>query len=91
MSPKDLCTIENVGDLIEAGITSFKIEGRMKRPEYVAIIVKQYREAIDAYFQKQNPKNYSKQIKEMKQMFNRGFTDGYLLQDKDLMADDYPG
>ena len=91
LSPKDLCTIENVGALIEAGITSFKIEGRMKRPEYVAIIVKQYREAIDAYFQKQNSKNYSKQIKEMKQMFNRGFTGGYLLQDKDLMADDYPG
>ncbi len=56
LSPKDLCTIENVGALIEAGITSFKIEGRMKRPEYVAIIVKQYREAIDAYFQKQNSK-----------------------------------
>ena len=73
LSPKDLCTIKNVGDLIEAGITSFKIEGRMKRPEYVAIIVKQYREAIDAYFQKHNSKNYSKQIKEMKQMFNRGF------------------
>lgn len=91
LSPKDLCTIENVGALIEAGITSFKIEGRMKRPEYVAIIVKQYREAIDAYFQKHNSKNYSKQIKEMKQMFNRGFTGGYLLQDKDLMADDYPG
>ena len=91
LSPKDLCTLENVDKLIEAGITSFKIEGRMKRPEYVAIIVSQYRKAIDAYFNNQKIVDYKEQLSKMKQMFNRGFTGGFLLQDKDFMASDYPG
>ena len=91
LSPKDLCTLENVDKLIEAGITSFKIEGRMKRPEYVAIIVSQYRKAIDAYFNNQKIVNYKERLSKMKQMFNRGFTGGFLLQDKDFMASDYPG
>lgn len=91
LSPKDLCTLDNIGDLIEAGITSFKIEGRMKRPEYVAIIVKQYREAIDTYLKKQKLNDVTNRIIEMKQMFNRGFTKGYLLHDNDFMAKDYPG
>lgn len=91
LSPKDLCTLENVDKLIEAGITSFKIEGRMKRPEYVAIIVSQYRKAIDAYFNNQKIVDYKEQLSKMKQMFNRGFTGGFLLQDKNFMASDYPG
>lgn len=91
LSPKDLCTLENVDKLIEAGITSFKIEGRMKRPEYVAIIVSQYRKAIDAYFNNQKIVDYKERLSKMKQMFNRGFTGGFLLQDKNFMASDYPG
>lgn len=91
LSPKDLCTLENVDKLIEAGITSFKIEGRMKRPEYVAIIVSQYRKAIDAYFNNQKIVDYKERLSKMRQMFNRGFTGGFLLQDKDFMASDYPG
>lgn len=91
LSPKDLCTLENVDKLIEAGITSFKIEGRMKRPEYVAIIVSQYRKAIDAYFNNQKIVDYKDRLSKMRQMFNRGFTGGFLLQDKDFMASDYPG
>ncbi|WRK54942.1 U32 family peptidase [Coprobacillaceae bacterium CR2/5/TPMF4] len=66
LSPKDLCTIENIDQLIEAGITSFKIEGRMKRPEYVAIVVKQYREAIDAYFHSKKLNNIPERILKMK-------------------------
>ena len=53
LSPKDLCSIENVDQLIEAGIKSFKVEGRMKRPEYVGEVIKAYRKAIDTYFLKQ--------------------------------------
>ena len=53
LSPKDLCSIENVDQLIEAGIKSFKVEGRMKRPEYVGEVIKAYRKAIDTYFSKQ--------------------------------------
>ena len=91
LSPKDLCTLDSIGNLIEAGITSFKVEGRMKRPEYVAIIIKQYREAIDSYLKNQKLNDVKNRIFEMKQMFNRGFTKGYLLHDNDFMANDYPG
>ena len=48
LSPRDLNTLEMMPELIRAGITSFKIEGRMKRPEYVAVAVDTYRRAIDA-------------------------------------------
>lgn len=91
LSPKDLCTFENIGQLIDAGVTSFKIEGRMKRPEYVATIVKQYREAIDAYLKNTTVNAFEQRIKKMKQMFNRGFTGGYILKDQNFVAKDYPG
>lgn len=90
LSPKDLCTIDSIHELIDCGVKSFKIEGRMKRPEYVATIVKEYRRAIDGYFTKQKF-NQILAIKDMKAMFNRGFTGGYLLNDLDFMADKYPG
>lgn len=56
MNSKDLCMIEHIPELVEAGIYSFKIEGRMKSSYYVATIVKSYREAIDSYLS--NPKGY---------------------------------
>ena len=49
LSPKDLNTLEILPQLIDAGVTSYKIEGRMKRPEYVAVVVDAYRRAIDSY------------------------------------------
>lgn len=63
LNSKDLCMIEYIPELVEAGINSFKIEGRMKSPYYVASIVKAYRQAIDAYFE--NPKEYKFQKKWM--------------------------
>lgn len=56
LNSKDLCMIEHIPELVEAGIDSFKIEGRMKSSYYVASIVKAYRQAIDAYFE--DPKGY---------------------------------
>ncbi len=56
MSLKDLCTIDILPELIDAGIDSFKIEGRMKSPYYVAAIVKAYREALDKYWD--DPEGY---------------------------------
>jgi putative protease len=56
MNSKDLCMIEYIPELVEAGITSFKIEGRMKSSYYVASVVKAYREAVDKYFE--DPENY---------------------------------
>ena len=50
LSPKDLKTIDEIGELIEAGVTSFKIEGRLKKPEYVATVVKAYHADMDQIF-----------------------------------------
>lgn len=57
---KDLCMLSHIPDLVEAGIVSFKIEGRMKTPFYVGTVVKAYREAIDDYFA--DPKLYESKI-----------------------------
>ncbi len=80
LSPKDLNTLAYIPELIDAGITSFKIEGRMKRPEYVAQIVSLYRKAIDAY--KRNVSfEIDKEIEDaMKKVFHRGFTQGHIFQ-----------
>ena len=84
LSCKDLCTIEHIPELIDAGITSFKIEGRMKRPAYVYAVTKAYRQAID---QKVN-----KHMKDtLMQLFNRDFTDGYLFSEKAITSPVYAG
>ena len=80
MSPKDLCTLPVIDRMIEAGIDSFKIEGRSRAPEYVASVTKAYRRAIDAYFSG----NYNQQlvdelITEVEKVYNRGFSQGFLM------------
>ena len=80
LSPKDLCTIEILPKLIEAGVYSLKIEGRMKKPEYTAGVVSIYRKYLDRYLA--NPKaSYRVSEADKKHLlglFNRkGFTDGY--------------
>ncbi|WP_249030361.1 peptidase U32 family protein [Tannockella kyphosi] len=91
LSPKDLCTIEHVDKLIESGIHSFKIEGRMKRPEYVATIVKQYRLAIDTYLKRKSLDQTEMMIHKMKTMFNRGFTNGHIFSETDLLSGQFSG
>ena len=90
LSPKDLMTIEYIGDLIDAGVTSFKVEGRMKKPEYVASVVKAYRQAIDAHLQKKKI-NLENDIETMKAMFNRDYTNGYIACDSHIVIGDYSG
>ncbi|HVL87257.1 MAG TPA: U32 family peptidase [Candidatus Thermoplasmatota archaeon] len=77
-SSRDLCTIELVPKLIEAGVSSFKIEGRMKRPEYVATAVRAYRTALDRYA-KGNFHITPQERRELEQAFNRQFTTAYLV------------
>lgn len=75
LSTRDLMLLHELPTLINAGITSLKIEGRMKRPEYVATIVKYYRAAIDQHY---GQGVLSKQADhEIRQIFNRDFTTGY--------------
>ena len=90
LSPRDLMTIENIGELIDAGVTSFKVEGRMKKPEYVASVIRAYRKAIDAYLCKEKV-NLENDIYQMKSMFNRDYTQGYIFKDSKIVSGDYPG
>ncbi|MFS0725929.1 DUF3656 domain-containing U32 family peptidase [Paenibacillus sp. 1P07SE] len=78
LSPKDLAAIDIVPELIEAGVTSFKIEGRLKTPEYVANVVSKYRAAIDRYFAGDRSKPSEVEVRELQQSFSRGFTHGFL-------------
>ena len=81
LSPKDLCLLDRLPDLIESGVSSLKIEGRMKQPEYAAGVVSVYRKYLDLYFEKGRQGYTVKEAdrKILLTLFNRdGFTDGYL-------------
>ena len=79
MSLRDMCTLEIVPELIKAGTDSFKIEGRMKKSEYVACAVRAYRKAADAYCEgKWDNEMIAGYTDEMKDIYNRGgFSQGY--------------
>lgn len=79
LSPKDLCTYENLLQLVNSPVVSLKIEGRMKSPEYVSIVISTYRQALDAIA----AGNVSKSpgaFQDLRLTFNRGFTSGYLFE-----------
>jgi putative protease len=92
LSPKDLAALELVPELIEAGVTSFKIEGRLKSPEYVANVVSKYRKAIDNYFAGRDPLPTAEELRELQQSFSRGFTYGFLkgTNNKQLVDGTFP-
>lgn len=79
LSMKDLMTLEDVDKLCDLGVTSFKIEGRMKQKEYVVSVVKAYREAVDSWYNKQQFNLKAEVLDSLKATFNRQFTKGYLL------------
>ncbi len=76
MSAKDLCALPFLDKLKKAGITSFKIEGRNRSPEYVYKVVSIYRKALDKNL---SPKEIKKSIQELKKVYNRGFSNGFYL------------
>lgn len=91
LSPKDLNTLPILPQLIESGVLSYKIEGRMKRPEYVAVVVDAYRRAMDSYL----AGNYQvpdRDLANIEQIFNRDFTTAYLEknQGREMMSDRRP-
>lgn len=93
LSPKDLCTLPFIEKLIEAGVDSFKIEGRNRSPEYVATVTRVYRQAIDFYFSvtpdfspdsvRAKARSYNnlkeKLMQELKTVYHRGFSNGFYL------------
>ena len=103
LSPKDLCLIEHIPELVMSGAASFKIEGRMKTPEYVAVVTRIYRKYIDLYERLAAEHGAEKAAElyrveecdmlELRQIFNRGdFTEGYLFGNpgEDLLSGSSP-
>lgn len=93
LSPRDLNMIEYLPKLIEAGIDSFKIEGRLKRPEYVAAVTAMYRRAIENFLEGSDKFQIDPEDKKkLAQIFNRDFTTGYYFGNpgSELMSVDYP-
>ena len=79
MSTKSLCTLNNIDKLIDSGVSSFKIEGRMKSKEYVSYITKLYREKIDNYYLTKKYNVTEEEIENIKKLYNRELTSGYLF------------
>ena len=79
LSPRDLCMIEHIPKLIEAGISSFKIEGRARPADYVATVTRVYRQAIDSY-KSDNWKFNDEWMDELKKVYNRGFDTGFYFK-----------
>lgn len=80
MSHKDMCTIEVIDKIIEAGATVLKLEGRARSPEYVKTVVSAYRRAIDAYANGEFSFDYGTSLKtDLEKVFNRGFWEGHYL------------
>ncbi len=85
LSPRDLCGLDFLPALIEAGVKSFKIEGRLKSPEYVATVTRIYRKYIDLYFSSNPYEINEKDRKDLLQVFNRGnFSTGHLDKEPNL-------
>ena len=84
LSPRDLCGLEFIPELIKAGVTSLKIEGRMKSPEYVATVTRIYRKYIDLAYDNSKPYVIDEKDKnDLLQVFNRGgFSSGHLSNEK---------
>ncbi|MBS7008156.1 peptidase U32 family protein [Anaerostipes sp.] len=89
LSPKDLCTIRELPELIEHGVDSLKIEGRMKQPEYVGAVTRIYRKYVDLYESGRPYQVSEEDEKELLELFNRGgFTSGYYKKHngRDMMS-----
>ncbi len=88
LSTRDLQSLPGLAALREAGVSSLKIEGRLKRPEYVAVVTRVYREALDLLETYDEYEPDEEALRELKQIFNRGgFTQGYGpgVVDRELM------
>ena len=92
LSTKDLNTLEYIGDLIESGVSSLKIEGRMKSKEYVYMVVSMYRKAIDSYYKNKKVEINEKDLIKLKKIFNRKYTKGFIMNtnNNDLINDYRP-
>ena len=90
LSPRDNCLIDDIPDLIDAGVSSFKIEGRMKSSAYVGYVTSLYRKAIDEYCEGRRYKISQDELDKLKVLFNRNFTDDLLHDRNELFGQKTP-
>ena len=92
LSPRDLNTVEEINRIIDTNVLSLKIEGRMKKPEYVATVVSTYKKAIDRINSGQKKYVHNIDIDNLYSIFNRKFTKGYILNEvgSDIMNSNKP-
>ena len=90
LCPKDYCTFDDLKELEKAGVSSLKIEGRMKAPDYVYAVTSAYRAQLDDADSNRKPtaEEEAQRKRRLKRSFNRGFTDGYLrgIHDNSMMS-----
>lgn len=89
LSPKDLCTADLLPQIVEAGVASLKVEGRMKSPEYVSAVVGVYRAVLDRVLAGEEPAGAThEERRRLSEAFSRGFTGAYLVGDtgNDMMS-----
>ncbi|NHN26941.1 U32 family peptidase [Flavobacterium jejuense] len=92
MSPKDLCTLDFLDQVIDSGIKVLKVEGRGRAADYVATVIRTYREAIDSYYEETFTKEkINAWMKNLATVYNRGFWSGYYLGQKLGEWSDNPG
>lgn len=83
LSPRDICLRDHIKELSDAGVCSLKIEGRLKRPEYVAVVTRAYRQALDSLAQGAFCKADEAQREALSQVFSRTFFQGYAFGERD--------
>ena len=81
LSTKDLNTLDNIGELLDLGVNSLKIEGRMKSREYVYLVVSLYKEAITSYLNTGVVSINPKKLHDLRVIFNRGYTKGFIFNE----------
>ena len=89
LSTKDLCLASRIPEIITAGVTSLKIEGRLRSPRYTALATRVYRLAVDSFYAG-NFRVPEKELKELALEFNREFTEGYMFGATEITACDSP-
>jgi len=89
LSTKELCLAGRIPEIIAAGVTSLKIEGRLRSPQYTALATRVYRLSVDSYYAG-DFKLPEQELKELALVFNREFTEGYMFSARELIVNDSP-
>ncbi len=89
LSTKELCLAGRIPEIISAGVTSLKIEGRLRSPQYTALATRVYRLSVDSYYAG-NFRLPEQELKELALVFNREFTEGYMFGARELIVHDSP-